>query len=195
MDIHFNLPVVILDCEMSGSNVDSHQLLEIGAYLCDSRNLGILDKFYQPIGPDEGKSWKEVLTKADKKALEVTKINIENYQYSPSIKDVLVKLDSWLPKHFIWVGFDIYLDYAFLKKYLDSFYKGSHKLLTCRKLDIKVLSELYLVANMITEPLSLENIASLQGMDTRLKHTAMGDCTLIRDVFKELMENIYVSRE
>ena len=102
-------PLIFLDLEGTGLEVQKHEIIEIGAVKVNSkRPFKILDKFSIKVKPDN-------LPAADKVALKMVGYSKEAWKDALTLKEALEKLDQFAQGGVL-VGYNVTYDWALLDK-------------------------------------------------------------------------------
>lgn len=196
---NFKHNLVILDCEMTGLDPQTHQITEICALKCDPRNFKILERFHSYVGPYPWKSVEEIKRSADPWALKKGRVdlNSSSFTLAPKPLDVLERFSNWLPSEYILVGFNLYLDISFIRNLAESSQAISNpsRYLSYRVIDLIGLMELFYANNseLSFVEKSLSSFARQLGIEPTQAHSASGDCETTHKVLVKLLSNIKIS--
>lgn len=194
--LSFEYPLIFIDCEMSGTDPDNHQLLEISAKMCHkSYPYDLSGSFHSYVGAPDGVRIEDVLKCGNKVALLKTdmrsKVNILSISPPPNL--VIVDFINWLPEKYIFVGYNLHLDYQFLKKAANGVYDSgkTKKKLSWRFIDLMSITEILRATGdnnetilKATSSYSLSGLCSNFGLKTEGSHTASGDSEMCKELFK-----------
>ena len=185
--VNFRQPLVIIDCEMSGPDPNKHQLLEIAALRCDPKNFGVgrCDVFHLFVGPEEGRAVKNIIMDADPAAICKNGIDIAFHEHYLSPTRAIFRLCNFLEqtKTWVWVGYDMLLDYMFLHPYMRN--------IPFRKIDVKTLADVYFhTKEKEVSSLSLSSVGKYFGVDVKEAHSAKADCAIIKEVLPILLSEL-----
>lgn len=188
---HFRNNLIFIDCEMSGLDHTRHQLLEIAAIKADPKTIKNLDTFHTFVGPPEGSNSDQVLAQADPKALSKNGLDPTRLAFASSPREAMKKLTKWLPEKYIFVGFNLNLDFLFLNHAMR---EAGLRSLSCRFIDLVGIIELYnnYQGTDRFDDFSLSGVCKSLGIKVANAHTALGDAELCMELFKHLIEKIKI---
>lgn len=185
---NFGHPLIVLDLEMSGPDPSKHQITELAALKCDPNNLGIVDKFYQSFRAAPGKSPKKVIEEAHPVALEKTGLREKNLEFGLTPQEGVEKFKEWLPREYIFVGYNLMLDFMFLRKAREPEVRFNY-----RFIDVSTVVELYYGHESRVDSrnsYSLHNLANLLDISYEKSHSGMDDALLVQKIFKKLLKKM-----
>ena len=99
-------PLLFIDLEMSGLDVDRHEILEIAALLVDPKNFEIKSSYYSKIVPEH-------IHTADPQALEVVGYDPKNWHDAIPLRQMLSELSALAP-NCILAGWSVQNEWDFL---------------------------------------------------------------------------------
>lgn len=196
MSFNFKIPIVILDCEMSGLDTDKHQLIQIAALKCDPRTLKVLDTFDSFIGSEFGEDTIEEFGNPQSLQNSSFYRNKERIKYSPPPPNVINCFIKWLPADYILSGYNLDLDLKFIDAVLNSSkFRSISKVpsLSYKKIDLSHLVELYsslhgTPADIVSR--RLEDVCKSFKLKTSPSHDALNDCIMGLELLKYFMDTI-----
>jgi len=181
-----NKPLVFLDLEMTGPDIfnPNHVIYEIGAVRVDPLNFGILDQFHFHCGYDHSEI-ETIMKNSPQVVREKIKISEQTLRYSPIYTKVFSLFKTWLPKESVLVGYNLTLDFAFLKRDIPQV-----------RLDRFIdLNTVYEVLRFKSKNLDIDNSISLESLSKKFKisteglHSAIVDAQICRELFIKLVVN------
>ena len=135
-------------------------------------------------------SAEKVLEDAHPVALRKVKISSDLLSIAPTPGNVIRNLKDWLPTNYIWVGYNLMLDFMFLRGATDPETRFQY-----RFLDITTIAELYFAIDGIETKgkwFSLSNLATELEVPLEIGqlHSAREDVKVSLEVFKSIMYKI-----
>lgn len=193
MSFNFKIPLIILDCEMSGLDPDNHQLIQVSALKCDPRTLKVLDKFNSFVGPEYGDliSLEEFSNPTALKNSSYFE-NKEVIKYSPNPNKVIANFFKWLPDDYIICGYNLDLDYKFIESILEKYDNKTNRL-AYRKIDLSHFVEYYSSIHGVPVDIDskrLEDVCKSFGLKTEKAHDSLNDCKMALELLKHFIEVI-----
>ena len=193
-DFNFRHPLIVLDCEMTGPDVIKHQLVEVAAIKCDPKTFGVLDTFHSYVGAKSGISSEQVINDAHPGALEKIRISKPVLEVAPPPSEVVRNLKDWLPRvEYTWVGYNLMLDFMFLRGATVPETNFTYKFV-----DLTTLVELYLAHSSVEDKFterSLEEVVGKLGVSTTgigHFHSAKNDALVALEVFKFMADRFKI---
>jgi DNA polymerase III epsilon subunit-like protein len=169
-------PILFVDLEMTGLDVEKHEIVEIAALLVHQPDFKVINSFYtkvKPVHPETG----------DPKSLKVISFNSKNWHDAIPLRQALQELAEFAPKCFL-AGWCVqnewdFLNYALQKEGIPYFYE--HRL-------IEVFSLAY--ARYYQDPdmkfISLPSVARRLGIYID-QHKPDSDIRATYEIFKKLI--------
>jgi DNA polymerase III alpha subunit (gram-positive type) len=199
---NFRIPVVVLDCEMSGLEPEDHQLIQISAVKCDPRNLKILDTFNSFVGPSSGNIL-DLEKNSDVNALNKSSYhsNKEKIRSSPQIESVLTNLFKWLPLDYVLSGYNLELDIKFLEHYSkQNFYFSGVKFpkISYKRVDLSTFVEFYSSKHGTPADIHskrLEDVCQTLNLVVKPAHDSLNDCHMALDLLRYFLKNTVFTGE
>lgn len=174
-----DLPLIFLDLETTGLEVQNHEIIEIGA-------IRISSKF--PFEIEEELSIKVAplnIEKADKKALKVNGFTEEKWKDAMSLQKALKILEDF-SKNGVIAGYNISFDWAFLHKAYSEI--GKEEPFHYHRLDVLSMAYLKFYSDKSVIRFNLSNICETLKVPRGNKHEALEDARATYLVFKKLLE-------
>jgi len=191
---NFRVPIVILDCEMSGLDPEDHQLIQISAIKADPRNLKVLDSYNTFVGPETG-DIEDLERKSNKQSLSYSSYysNKSIITNSPGPWFCVKQLLKWLPDEYILVGYNLDLDLKFLDHALSRLaIMGSitTQKISYRKIDLAHFIEFY--SSKYTKPADilnrkLDTVCNAFNLNVKEAHNSLNDCYMVLELLKHLL--------
>lgn len=184
---NFRKPLIFIDLEMSGPDPSLHQIVELSALRCDPKNFGIVDQFGHRFRAVPGKSPEQVIEEANPIALEKTGLRAQDLQFGMTPEEGVRQLKEWLPKEYIFVGYNLMLDFMFLRKVTSPEVKFNY-----RFIDVSTLAELYYGEDSREDKrsaYSLHSLAESLNISYGKAHSSLEDVILVVKVFEKMLKN------
>ncbi|MCX7928184.1 MAG: 3'-5' exonuclease [Patescibacteria group bacterium] len=170
--------LVFIDLEMSGLDVLTHEVLEIGLVVVEQKSLQVLTKKSIKVAPTK-------LKDADPVALEIIKFRDEDWKDSVDIVTALNILNDLADKAML-IGWNIAFDWSFLGL---SFEKARIKpKFDYHFLDVISLAYIYFKNRNKPSKLSLRTIARELEIKVDDVHGALTDAYATYEVYKKLVQ-------
>ena len=173
---------------MSGPDPQLHQITEISAIKCDPKNFGVLDQFGYRFKAVAGKTPEQVIKEAHPVALEKTGLRAQDLEFGLTPEEGIRKFKEWLPNSYIFVGYNLMLDFMFLRKSCNPEVKFNY-----RFVDVSSIAELYYAEDSRQDTrisYSLHNLARSLGIPYENAHNSLDDALLVLEVFKKMLKNL-----
>jgi len=183
---NFRKPLIVLDLEMSGPDPTLHQIVEIAAIKCDPKNLGQIEVFHKFCRSADTKTPEQVMQEAHPVAISKVGFSEESLAFGPTPEEVVNEFKKWLPSNYIFVGFNLMLDFMFLRTAC-----VPEVAFTYRFLDITTLIELYFGQEGSVDTrkgYSLVKTAHSLGIPTNNSHSALADAEITLEILKKLLK-------
>lgn len=172
-------PLIFLDIESTGLEVQKHEIIEIGALKVEpKRPFKILQEISLKVKPQH-------LEKADKIALKIVGFNQEVWKEAVSLKEALEKLEQFAD-HGVLVGYNVSFDWAILDKAYSSL--GKQDPFYYHRLDVMPMAYLKLFGKRSLKRFSLAELGQFLGIKEENRHHALDDARMTYNVFKKLFE-------
>lgn len=170
-------PLIFLDLEMTGLEIQRHEIIEIGALKVSFKKpFQILDELEIKVQP-------RYLEQADKQALKIVGFSEEGWKDAIPLKNALDRLDQF-SKDGVLVGFNVTADWAMLDKAYFSL--GKQDPFYYHRLDVMSMAYLKLFSKTSIKRFSLGSICKYLGIERGDKHRALDDARTTYLVFKRL---------
>lgn len=183
--LNFRQPLIFIDLEMSGPDPVEHQITEIAALKCDPKNFGEVSRFQSYCGAALGRTPEAVFKDAHPVAVSKTGLTVDRLTLARNPNEVIKDFRAWLPKEYIFVGYNLMLDFMFLRRSCSPEPRFKY-----RFLDITTLLEVYFAMDSsypLGRSLSLEGAAKIFDIPCNNLHSALSDVLVSRRLFKSLM--------
>lgn len=174
-----DLPLIFLDLETTGLEVQNHEIIEIGAIRVNSKS---------PFEIEEELSLKVLpfdIEKADKKALKVNGYTEEKWKNAIPLQKALKTLENF-SKNGVMAGYNVSFDWAFLHKAYSEI--GKEEPFHYHRLDILSMAYLKFFSDKNVKRFNLSNICEILKVPRGNKHQALDDAKATYLVFKKLFE-------
>lgn len=172
-------PLIFLDLETTGLEVQKQEIIEIGAVKTDSKKpFKILEELSLKVLPIH-------LQTADKSALELVNFSSKDWQEAISLKEALGKLDQFA-QNGVLVGFNVSFDWAFLDKAYFSL--GKQDPFYYHRLDVMAMAYGKLYGKRSLKRFSLGELCQYFNIKRVQKHQAFHDAKATYLIFKKLLE-------
>ncbi|MDO8498252.1 MAG: 3'-5' exonuclease [bacterium] len=170
-------PLIFLDLESTGLNVQEHEILEIGALKTNPRPP------FRVLGELEIKVKPENLEKADKDALKIAGFSSEGWKDALPLKEALLLLDKFAQDGVL-VGFNVTYDWAMLDRAY--FSQGRCDPFYYHRLDVMSMAYFKLFKKRTIARFSLGNIVKFLKVERGTKHRALEDARATYLAFRAL---------
>ncbi len=172
-------PLIFLDLETTGLEVQKQEIIEIGAIKVEQKKpFKILDELSIKVLPTH-------LETADKNALKIVGYNERDWQEAISLTDALKKLDEFA-RDGVLVGYNVSFDWAILDK---AYYLlGKQDPFYYHRLDVMPMAFLKLNLKRSLQRFSLGEVCQYLKINRDKKHQALADSKATYLVFKKLFE-------
>lgn len=191
---NFRVPIVILDCEMSGLDPEENQLIQISAIKADPRNLKVLDTYNTFVGPENG-DIENLENNSNRQSLAHSSYykNKSSIINSAGPSFCVNGLLKWLPEEYILVGYNLDLDLKFIdytRSRLEAIEGLRPQRISYRKIDLAHFIEFY--SSKYTKPADilnrkLDTVCSAFNLTVKEAHNSLNDCYMILELLKHLM--------
>lgn len=186
----FNKDLLLLDLEMTGTDVSKHEIIQIAAILLDKKTLKEKASFSSYVKP---RRWKN----RDPEAMAICKISWDEVKGAPNMKTVLSEFVEVFGKQVIPTNYGGNMDFTFLPAaFKQSKLAYPYEYHT---LNIWPLCYLYMAKRKkLTNRkrfvgFTLEEVArDLKVGIPKNRHDAMADCRLEADVLRKLITKVKV---
>lgn len=171
-------PLIFLDLETTGLDVQKHEIIEIGAIRVNSQ---------KPFEIEEELSLKIIplhIESADKEALKIVGYSDESWQEAIPLEKALQILENF-SKQGVMTGFNVSFDWAFLHKAYSCI--GKEEPFHYHRLDVLSMAYLQLFNKKNIKKFSLSVICDELKVPRGNKHHALVDAKATYLVFKKLM--------
>lgn len=185
---NFRTPLVFIDLEMSGPDPTVHQITEISALLCDPKNFGVIDQFGHRFKAAQGKTPKQVLEEANPVAVQKTGLQEMDLMFGMAPEQGVKELKKWLPKEYLFVGYNLMLDFLFLRKACNPEVSFNY-----RFVDVSTLAEIFYAEEGRKDTrssYSLHNLANSLNIETGKAHSSFEDVALVLKIFKKMLKEL-----
>lgn len=172
-------PLIFLDLEATGLNIQEHEILEIGALKVSPRSP------FKVLGELEIKVKPENLERADKEALKIAGYNQEGWKDALPLKKALDLLDEFAEDGVL-IGYNVTYDWAMLDRAYFSL--GRYDPFYYHRLDVMSMAFMKLYKKRTLERFSLGNVVKFLKTDRGTKHRALDDARATYLAFKALFE-------
>jgi DNA polymerase III epsilon subunit-like protein len=177
--IYRNLPLIFLDLETTGLNVQRCEIIEIGAIRVTPKEpFEIEEELSLKIEPLD-------IKKADKEALKINGYSKDKWKDAMPLEKALKILEKF-SKNGIMVGYNISFDWAFLHKAY--FEMGKEEPFHYHRLDVLAMAYLRFFRDKNVLRFNLSNICKVLKVLRGNKHQALEDARATYLVFKKLLE-------
>lgn len=171
-------PLIFLDLETTGLEVQKHEIIEIGALKVNSfRPFKIVAELSVKVNPKN-------LKNASKDALKITSYSQDRWKDALDIKETLQKLDEF-GKDGILTGYNVNFDWAVLDRAY--FALGRQDPFYYHRLDIMSMVYLRLFSKKSLKRFSLGEVCKYFKIPENRKHHALDDARATYFVFKHLL--------
>lgn len=187
---NFKKPVLILDLELTGLDPSIHQIIEIGAILCDQRSLEPFSSFSTFVGLDSSKR----IELANPVSMKLNNINLERLSAAPDPVEAVHRLQTWVnqktSRSFVLAGHGISTDYMFLSQVVENSSAPRLWKFPFDYIDTKSLARLYFAhfshakAPPEDKLTGLAKLAKTLGLPCNNHHSALADAETARKVLK-----------
>lgn len=170
--------LVFVDVETTGLSPDTHEVIEIGAIVCEGRNFSEIREYSAKIKPEH-------IERAEKEALKINGYSFEKWKEAAPAKETFIEFANISPNAVI-AGWNVTFDWEFLE-HTFSRHKIIHKF-NYHKIDVPSIAYTKLVKMENFESLSLRNVAPLFGIKLPTIHSALEDIRATYEIFKRVLE-------
>ena len=213
----FENPIIIMDSETGGlspqpeirwlsnkfekgSKVEAvviepaSPILQISAVKLNQSTLKEEDNFDTLVGPDEGESIEEYISRCQPRALQVNGLGEKKdlLEKAPPLKEAMSRFLRWLPKpwEYLIAGQNVQFDLNFFNAKLEEL--GRDERFYGQPLELLAFSRLYfsLPDTSIVANHKLETIASALGIKTEGAHDALVDCRMTAEVMRIIFKRL-----
>ena len=184
--------IIILDTETGGLKYKENPITEIGLVVVEPKNFSILEQYETFVKPYNN-------LEITKKALEVSRVSMEEINKGVDAKVVVAKLISIFRKYTppntkgskpILVGHNITFDLDFLEYIFDFCSKNLYDFVDRISHDTMRLMEIYERKSKTNLSYKLESCCDRFGIKLKSAHGALNDSIATRELFKALMNNL-----
>lgn len=173
--------LVFIDLEMTGSDPQVHEIIEVGWLVVEGRNFKVLSEYEAKVKPEH-------IETADPEGLKVAGYSQKEWKNAKSLKIVLEKLANVAPNAML-VGLAVFHDWEFLERAFTRY--NIMPKFNYRLLPIEAMAFIKLYNDQKLQSLSLRTgLARYYGIDFPEAHGALVDAKLSFQVFKRLMEKV-----
>lgn len=174
-------PLIFLDLETTGLEVQKHEIIEIGALKVHPEKLfEILEELEIKVRPENLKA-------ADKDALKMVGFTEEKWKGAISLKETLASLDEF-GKDGVLVGYNINFDWAVLDRAYYS--QGRIDPFYYHRIDVMAMAYFKYFSNPDFQRFSLGEVCRNLKIERQAAHTALDDARTTYLVFKKLFANV-----
>lgn len=172
-------PLIFLDLESTGLEVQKHEILEIGALKVEPKKpFKILAELNLKVKPEH-------IEKANKAALKIVGFAPEKWENAVSLKEALDQLDKFAEEGVL-VGYNVTFDWAMLDK---SYYSlGRYDPFYYHRIDVLTMAYYKLFSKRSVQRFSLGQAAKFFNIIPQNKHQALDDARTTYLVFKKIFE-------
>lgn len=172
-------PLIFLDLECTGLEVQKHEIIEIGAMrVTQKKPFKILEELSLKVKPEN-------LKNADKTALKMVGFSEELWRDAISLKEALKKLDDFAQGGIL-VGYNVSYDWAMLDKAYFSL--GRQDPFYYHRVDVMAMAYMKLFSKRSIKRYSLGQISKFLKVSRGESHRALDDAKATYLVFKALFE-------
>lgn len=172
-------PLIFLDLETTGLEVQKHEILEIGAIKANPQ------KPFSKIAELSLKVRPEHIENADKQALKIVGYSEKEWEGALGLKEALKQLEEF-GQDGVLTGFNVSFDWAFLDKAY--FALGKQDPFYYHRLDVMPMAYLTLFSKRSIKRFSLGEMARAFGVPEFQKHRALDDARVTYNIFKKLFK-------
>ena len=170
-------PLIFLDLESTGLQIQKHEIIEIGALKVDPKKpFRVLAELQICVKPEH-------IQNADKGALKIVGYSSEKWQDAIKLEQALSKLDEFA-KDGILVGYNVSFDWAMLDRAY--FALGRQDPFYYHRLDVMPIAYSKLFSARKIKRFSLGEICKYLNIQRDTKHRALDDAKATYLVFKKL---------
>ncbi len=170
-------PLVFLDLETTGLEVQKHEILEIGALKVQPK------KPFRVLGELSLKVKPKHLENADKQALKIVGFSEEGWEGAVSLEEALKQLDEF-GQDGVLTGYNVSFDWSVLDKAYFSL--GRQDPFYYHRLDVMPMAYLKLFPKRSIKRFSLGEMGRTLGIPDFKKHRALDDARATYRIFKKL---------
>jgi len=172
-------PLIFLDIESTGLEIQKHEIIEIGALKVDQKKpFKILEEFNIKVKPTN-------LEVADKEALKIVGFTPEDWKDAVSLKEALEALDKFADGGVL-AGYNVSFDWGILDR---AYYlQGRTDPFYYHRLDVMPMAYLKLFSKKSLTRFSLGEICRHFKIERKVAHQALADAKVTYLVFKKLMK-------
>ena len=171
--------LIFIDLEMTGSDPDKHEIIEIGWLIVEGRTFKVLSEYEAKIKPEHIES-------ADPEGIKVAGYSEEGWKGAKDLKDAVKKLANVAPNAYL-TGSVIHNDWQFLERAFEKFKVRPNFSLRTLSVDSIAYSKLYNQKKIKAVGMR-SGIAKYFKIKYPEEHGALVDAKLSYEVFKKLME-------
>lgn len=191
MKINFNKDLLVIDLEMTGLDVNKHEIIQIAGILLDKKTLKEKKSFSTFVKPH---NWEQ----RSKVAMKINGITQHQLNSAPSLKSALQKLIKTFGQQIILATYGDNLDVVFL---LEAFKKAELKYpYDYHTFNMWVLFYTYLSATRNLKNtkrfagFKLEDLAKLVKVPIpNNRHDALVDCRFEASILRKVLENFQIN--
>lgn len=172
-------PLIFLDLETTGLEIQKNEILEIGALKVSSKKpFTILGELSLKVKPQH-------IQNANKQALKIVGYTEESWIGAISVEEALKHLDEF-SENGILVGYNVSFDWAVLDKAYfsldrqDPFYY--------HRVDVMAMAYLKLFSKRKLKRFSLGEVSKYLGLERLMAHRALDDAKMTYNIFKKLFK-------
>ena len=168
-----------MDVETTGTDSQSHEIVEIGAVLLDACTLESLREFQSFVRPEQFQN-------ANPRALQIHGLTAQELESAPTASEVLDRFQETFGSDYIFCGWNIGFDTQFLSALFRRVHKQTQfDALDYHKVDLWSLLELAWVCGLCPQhPKSLSDVCQMLHIERSLAHNALQDARIAAQVLR-----------
>ncbi len=177
------IPIVWVDLETGGRNAWTNAITEVGCVLTGASGERIVDTFERKVMPHHS-------TYVEAEAARITGFSMAGWRAAGAIseRDMLIQLIEWLPKRFVWGGYNAHFDRRFLQAAAARHGLVLPAWIENKSYDPLVRARAVLGKSNLVDNCQLGTVCKFYGIVTRRLHSALSDAESAWQIWLKLKQ-------